>query len=131
MIPSEGRLDVKVYYEDTDSLGVVYYANYLKYLERGRTELIDGMGRSIADWNRDGFNFAVYKANLTFLAPARLGDRCTVVTRVAGGSPYRMRMNQTLEKGDETITKAEIHLVCLDGELKLREFPPEMIPDEG
>ena len=49
----ENRLPVKVYYEDTDSLGVVYYANYLKYFERGRTELIAGLGKTVGEWNQE------------------------------------------------------------------------------
>ncbi len=120
----EKRLLVKVYYEDTDCLGMVYHANYLKFLERGRTELIDGLDRPIADWNRDGFNFAVYQMNIKFRAPARLGDECEVVTRVVGGSEYRKKLHQTLELGGEVITEAEVELVCLDADLKLREFPP-------
>ena len=96
-LPRNGTLDVKIYYEDTDSLGVVYYANYLKYFERGRTELVNASGRGIEKWNAEGMNFAVYKANVTYLAPARLGDTCQVVTHVLGGSSgYRLVMEQEI-----------------------------------
>jgi len=128
MIPKRGEIEIKVYYEDTDCLGVVYYANYLKFFERGRTELMNMTGRSIADWNAAGANFAVYKANVTFVGAARLGDVCTVITEVGESrSPYRMLMNQRLERDDEVITKAEIQLVCLDDEMKLREIPEELL----
>jgi len=130
-LPRDGTLDVKIYYEDTDSLGVVYYANYLKYFERGRTELVNASGRGIEKWNAAGMNFAVYKANVTYLAPARLGDTCQVVTHVLGGSSgYRLVMEQELLRAGKVITKAEIHLVCLDEALELREFPPEMLPED-
>ena len=122
------QLDVKVYYEDTDSLGVVYYANYLKYLERGRTEMIATLGRTVAEWNRDGFNFAVYQANLTFKAPARLGDVCQVLTQTREGSKYRLLMDQEIRLQDELLVKAEIHVVCLDDSLQLRELPAGVLP---
>ena len=130
MTPTAGTSDghhtipVKIYYEDTDSLGVVYYANYLKYMERGRTELIDGRGeRTVADWNRDGFNFAVYQANMKFLKPARLGDRCEVWTAVRRQSEYRLVLDQEVRRNDTVLVKAEVHLVCLDANLELREMP--------
>lgn len=117
-------MKVKVYYEDTDCLGMVYHANYLKFLERGRTELIDSGEKGISRWNSEGYNFAVYQMNIKFRAPARLGDECEVVTRVTGGSEYRKKLLQTLELDGEVITEAEVDLVCLDADLALREFPP-------
>jgi tol-pal system-associated acyl-CoA thioesterase len=124
----EHRIRVKVYYEDTDSLGVVYYANYLKFLERARTELIDGGGKPIQLWNREGYNFAVYQLRIKYLKPARLGDELEVVTTGAGGSDYRRKLRQVIERAGEVITEAEVDLVCLDAELKLREFPADAIP---
>jgi len=92
----EHRISFKVYYEDTDSLGVVYHANYLKYLERARTERLDASGKPIRHWNQEGFNFAVYKLEVTFLKPARLGDVCEVVTTPQGGSEYRQTLKQVI-----------------------------------
>ena len=126
-LPDAGEITIKVYYEDTDSLGVVYYANYLKFFERGRTELVEGTGRSVQDWNREGFNFAVYKMSVTFLAPARLGDVCQVKTTVAGGTSFRVRMHQELWRDETKITEADVTLVCLDGQLQLREIPDALV----
>ena len=120
----EHRTQIKVYYEDTDSLGIVYYANYLKYLERGRTELVEASGKPIQAWNREGFMLAVYKLSITFLKPARLGDLCEVVTSVVGSSEYRQKLRQVIELHGEVITEAAVDLVCLDEKLALREFPP-------
>ena len=77
----ENKLKVKVYYEDTDCLGIVYHANYLKYFERGRTEFINSIGKPIVDWNHEGYNFAVYQIQIKFRQAARLGDICYVTTK--------------------------------------------------
>jgi tol-pal system-associated acyl-CoA thioesterase len=127
-LAAEARLTVKVYYEDTDALGVVYHANYLKYLERARTELIDAAGVSIAEWGRRGCSFAVYEARLRFVSPARLGDVCEVITRPRSGSPYRLVMDQEIQCGERTLVRAEIHVVCLDAGFALREIPAELWP---
>jgi tol-pal system-associated acyl-CoA thioesterase len=128
-LPESATFGVKVYYEDTDALGVVYYANYLRYLERGRSEWIALTGKPVEEWNREGRLFAVYRIKMTFLRPARLGDLCQVLTRYAGGSEYRKKLEQRIERGGETITEAEVEIVCLDRELQLQPFPPGMFPD--
>lgn len=121
-----GRIPVKVYYEDTDSLSVVYYANYLKYLERGRSEFFADAG--FAPWalNEQGVIAAVYHADMTFLAPARLGDTCEVVTSVDKHTPLRLTLDQRIVRGDTQLVKATIALVFLSHELKLREAPPDI-----
>lgn len=127
-VPTGGRLRIKVYYEDTDSMGVVYYANYLRYMERGRTELIDATGHSVAAWSRTGCNIAVYKANLTYQAPARLGEIVEVVSTLKSNTPYRLVLDQLVCRTDGTpLVRGEIHLVCLDAELALRQFPAELL----
>ena len=118
-----GRFSVKVYYEDTDSLGMVYYANYFKYLERARTELIDGGDRPIAEWNRLGYLFVVYRVDATFLAPARLGDNCDVLTTIREQRAYRTIMDQRIVRGDDLLLNANVHIVCVDRDLQLREMP--------
>jgi len=125
------RVDVKVYYEDTDALGVVYYANYLRYFERGRSELVESLGTPIADWNTAGCNIVVFKVNVTYHKPAKLGDLCHVQTEVGKCSTYRLRMNQRFFRGDELMTDAEVLLVCLDEHMELREFPEELFPAMG
>lgn len=121
-------LDVKVYYEDTDSMGVVYYANYLKYYERGRSELIEALGQPISLWNEQGFNFAVFKADIRYHKPARLADRLRVETEIVPGSPFRLKMKQIVYRDGEMLNEALIQLVCLDGEFQLQEFPDSLLP---
>jgi acyl-CoA thioester hydrolase len=119
---------VKVYYEDTDCLGVVYHANYLCYFERGRTEHINAMGRTISDWNEAGYNFAVFKLDITFYKPAKLNDQLAVITELAPGtSEFRLPIKQRIERDGELLTEQTVQLVCLDQQMQLREFPPELL----
>ncbi|MBI4703650.1 MAG: YbgC/FadM family acyl-CoA thioesterase [Deltaproteobacteria bacterium] len=124
-------MPVKIYYEDTDCLGVVYHANYLKFFERGRTELIGRLGRPIGEWNAAGCNFVVYKMEITFHRAARLGDECEVVTHLSPQSPYRMAMAQRLLRGEELLTEALVQVVCVDASLELREIPEPLLRAAG
>jgi tol-pal system-associated acyl-CoA thioesterase len=119
----EHRVSYKIYYEDTDSLGVVYYANYLKYLERGRTEYVGRQGRDIREWNRLGFNFVVYAMNIRFRKPAGLSDIIEVVSTFELKSAYRGLFKQRVERGGELIVEADVEIVCLDNNQQLQEFP--------
>ncbi len=120
----EHRVGYKVYYEDTDSLGVVYYANYLKYLERGRTEYVGSRGRPIQEWNRDGYYFVVYEVQMRFRRSAALGDVVEVVSTFQRTSAYRGRFSQRIECRGEVLVEAEVDVVCVDPQQQLREFPP-------
>ncbi|MGQ9927458.1 MAG: acyl-CoA thioesterase [Chloroflexaceae bacterium] len=120
----EHRVGYKVYYEDTDSLGVVYYANYLKYLERGRTEYVGSRGRPIQEWNRDGYYFVVYEVQMRFRRSASLGDVVEVVSTFQRTSAYRGRFSQRIECRGEVLVEAEVDVVCVDPQQQLREFPP-------
>jgi tol-pal system-associated acyl-CoA thioesterase len=117
------RVTYKVYYEDTDSLGVVYYANYLKYLERGRTEFVSQSGREIRAWNDDGYYFVVYAMNIRFRKPAELGDRVEVVSAFEMRTAYRGLFRQRVERAGELLVEAEVEIVCLDRARNLQEFP--------
>ncbi|MCB9557688.1 MAG: YbgC/FadM family acyl-CoA thioesterase [Deltaproteobacteria bacterium] len=122
---------VTVYYEDTDALGVVYYANYLRYLERGRSELFADGPAGIARLNQRGILVAVYAVNLKFLAPARLGDLCTVRTRTKGGSAYRIKLDQQIWRDDLQLVAADVDLVCVDRNFELQEFPEDVLERFG
>ncbi|MBN2403749.1 MAG: YbgC/FadM family acyl-CoA thioesterase [Spirochaetes bacterium] len=120
----EHRLDVKVYYEDTDCLGIVYHANYLKYMERGRSEYISLKGKPINELNAEGMNFAVYEMKIKFLKAAKLGDILQVVTKPGNDkSEYRRRLIQRVELNGTVMVEAEVDVVCLDNNKQLRVFP--------
>jgi acyl-CoA thioester hydrolase len=76
-------ISMRVYYEDTDAAGIVYYANYLRFLERGRTELLRTLGHDQNVLMKEGIAFAVRSVNAEFLKPARLDDLLTVETTIA------------------------------------------------
>ena len=117
---------LKVYYEDTDSGGVVYYANYLKYLERARTEALFSIGYS-NKMVRNKFNslIIVKSCNIEYKKSARLEDELLVRSFVKSITKTSFFMNQIITKEEETIVEAQVHLVFVNLESK-----PVKIPDE-
>ena len=111
------RLDVRVYYEDTDFGGVVYYANYLKFLERGRTEALRAMGIDQVALKATGQVFVVRRANVDFLAPARFDDMLEVRTEASWVKRASAAMWQEIWRGEEKLLIAEVTIACmgLDG----------------
>ena len=122
----EHRVSFKVYYEDTDALGIVYYANYFKFLERGRAEFLESGGRSVADWNREGYLFVVHAVAAKFKRPATLGDTIEIVTSFRHASPFRGVFDQRVERGGEVLLTAAIDVACLDADQNLRRLPARL-----
>lgn len=88
------QFDLRVYYEDTDAAGIVYYANYLKFIERARTEALLSLGLSQAVLREEhGVVFAVREAHSEYLAPARLEDRLSVASSIRSMTGARIYMN--------------------------------------
>lgn len=123
----EQKVSFKVYYEDTDCLGIVYHANYLKYFERGRTEFIESFGKKIGDFNTDGYFFVVYSMKIRFRKPAYLGDVVDVISKFRLDSEFRGLFYQRIERSGELLVDADVEVVCLDKERKLREFPSAIV----
>lgn len=116
----------RVYYEDTDSLGVVYYANYFKFFERGRSEYFRALGHNIADLNARGIAVVVHSVSATFRKPAALGDVIDVVSDFAVTSPYRGRFSQRVERAGELLVDGVVDIVALADGTRLIELPPEL-----
>jgi len=125
----ENRLSVKVYLEDTDAFGIVYHANYLKYCERGRTDLLGQCGYSLAEMQKQGCLFVVFDMHLRFRHPARLHDELEVRSRVERGSDYRATFQQEVWKqGMNTpIFLAESTVVTIDNEGQLCPLPEDLL----
>ncbi|WP_295070290.1 tol-pal system-associated acyl-CoA thioesterase [Tabrizicola sp.] len=105
---------VRVYYEDTDLAGIVYYANYLKFIERARTEWVTALGvDQIALKARDGIVFAVRRVEADYLRPARFGDDLVVETRLQTLGGARIVLEQVVLRGDERLFASVVTLVCL------------------
>lgn len=118
------RVSYTVYYEDTDSLGVVYYANYFKFLERGRSEFLKARGLGVADLNRAGHLIVVHSAKATFRIGAELGDVLDVVSTFSVPSPFRGRFEQRIERDGALVVDAVVDVACLDADRRLTMLPP-------
>ena len=118
---------VRVYYEDTDMAGIVYYANYLKYIERGRSELVEELGleqRKMRDDN--GIVFAVTRVVADYLAPALLDDRLVVFTEHRAVSSARWVFEQQVRRGDQVLFQAEVTAVCMTLQGRPTRLPAEL-----
>ena len=115
---------VKIYYEDTDSGGVVYYANYLKYLERARSEALHSVGLSNKQLLKDYRSLIIVKScNLDYIKPAMLEDILLIESQVKSMSNTSITMNQIIKKKEKIITKAEIVLVIVNDKGKPVRIP--------
>ena len=109
------RLPLRVYYEDTDLAGIVYYANYLKFIERGRSDWLRDLGIDQVAMKDGGHVFAVRRIEADYLRPARFDDLLAVETRLVQMTAARIVVDQTVRRGDEALFAARVTLACLDG----------------
>ena len=127
------QFDVRVYYEDTDCMGVVYHANYLRYLERARTELVDATGTTVRQWADRGYIFPIYSVQIFFKAPATLGDSLRVITKAHRFSAFRAVFEQVVERpaDGKVIVEAKVEVVCTTLDGRLREYPMMGVSSDG
>ena len=115
---------VKVYYEDTDAGGVVYYANYLKYFERARTEALADIGLSNIKIKKDFDKLIILKSlSFDYKKPAFLEDNLDINSHIISISKTSFIMNQTIIKNKIAIVEAKIHLVFVDEKIKPIKIP--------
>ncbi len=122
----EHAFPVTVYYEDTDMAGIVYYANYLRYIERARSEIVEDLGVDQNAMRADGIVFAVRRVEADYIGAARLGDRLTVVTSHYAESPVRWVFDQDVQRDGKTIFKARVTAVTMTTEGKPTRLPNEI-----
>ncbi|MEM7210288.1 MAG: tol-pal system-associated acyl-CoA thioesterase [Pseudomonadota bacterium] len=120
------RLPVRVYYEDTDFGGVVYYANYLKFLERGRTEALRDLGVDQIALKDAGQVFVVRRANVDFLAPARFDDMLEVRTWSTTVKRASAILTQEIWRGEVRLISAEVTIACMSLSGKPTGLPTEV-----
>ena len=123
------RLPVRVYYEDTDAAGVVYHANYLKFMERARTEWLAATGHPLAAFEREhGVVFVVHRCEIDYHRPARLNDVLAATVEVEAVGAARLVVTQRVERTGamktEVLTSARITLACIDA----AQWRPVRIP---
>jgi acyl-CoA thioester hydrolase len=122
--PITHSFPLRVYYEDTDAAGMVYHANYLKFAERGRSEMLRSLGfphRKLAA--ESGVGFAVRRAAIDYLAPARLEDALTVDTVLTAIGAATLTVNQRIRRGDELLADLDILVACIGGDGRPRRLP--------
>lgn len=118
---------LRVYYEDTDLAGIVYYANYLKFIERGRSEWIRELGVDQAALKRDqGVVFAVRRVEADYLRAAKYDDALVVRTELVGHSGARLEFVQTVWRGAEALFEARVTLVCLGPSGAAQRIPADL-----
>lgn len=119
--------NIRVYYEDTDTGGIVYYANYLRYAERARTEVLRSAGINQTDlMAQSNIAFAVRKCEIEYHKPARLDDMLTIHTTLEKIGNASLNMHQTICKADETLVSLRIKVAVIDGTLKPTKLPPAL-----
>ena len=116
---------IRVYYEDTDFTGVVYYANYLKFFERGRTEALRSSGVSHTELFQldPPLGFVVRQISVDYMSPARVDDALIVETHFEQIKGARMIISQTIRRSDEVLATAHVEAACIDMEGRPRRLP--------
>jgi acyl-CoA thioester hydrolase len=124
---TEFTIPVRVYYEDTDAGGVVYYANYLRFLERGRTEFMRALGYDLRVLARDpGILFVVANVDIDYRRPARHDDELVVSVVVAERGRAGLTFAQQVRRGAELLAEAKVRVACVDA----ASFRPKALPDD-
>jgi len=107
------RFELRVYYEDTDLAGIVYYANYLKFIERARSEWVRGLGIDQVRMKAEGIVFAVRRVEADYLSPARFDDVLEVETAPEAVTAARIVLSQVVKRAGEVLFEARVTLVAL------------------
>ena len=117
---------IRVYYEDTDAAGLVYYANYLRFMERGRTEWLRALGFEQTELRDEyGIVFAVSKVELEFLKPARFNDSLSVTVEISRAGKASLDLLQRVFRGaEELVCRGAVRIACVDA----RTMKPCSIP---
>lgn len=124
---SRHRCEYRVPYADTDQMGVVYYANYLEYFERGRTEMLRSVGFSYRDLEKLGIFMPVAEASCHYYAPARYDDLLTIYSWIDAAKGARMVIGNEIYCGDKLLVKGSVTLGCIDAERKLVRLPGNLL----
>jgi acyl-CoA thioester hydrolase len=124
----EHRFALTVYFEDTDTAGVVYYANYLKYMERARSDMLRAVGIDQQKMlSGDGSAYYVAHVDIRYRKPARLGDELRVVSTVEQVRASSVRIQQRVMRGPELLADASVTAAFLDREARPRRQPKEWV----
>jgi acyl-CoA thioester hydrolase len=122
------RFALSVYFEDTDAFGVVYYANYLKFMERARSDMIRAAGvDQVAELRASGSAYVVVEVNIRYRSPGRLGDDLQVVSTLVQVRASSVDIQQRVMRGTEMLTDATVTAAFLDRDGRPRRQPKEWV----
>ena len=122
-------MDIKIYYEDTDCGGVVYYANYLRYMERARTEYLDERGISVKDLMGQGTLFTVSRVEIDYKSSARYGEIIVIETSLPEVTGATLLFEHTMKEktSGRVLVEAKARLVCVDASIKPQRIPRDIV----
>jgi acyl-CoA thioester hydrolase len=127
-VGAEHHFALTIYFEDTDTAGIVYYANYLKFMERARSDMIRAAGVDQVTAHHEGLGvYAVAEVNIRYLRPARLGDDLVVVSTVLQVRGVSVLIQQRVMRGDEMLTDAKVTAAFLDAHGRPQRQPKEWV----
>jgi acyl-CoA thioester hydrolase len=127
-VGAEHHFALTVYFEDTDAYGVVYYANYLRFMERARSDMIRAAGvDQVAELRASGSAYVVVEVNIRYRRPARLGDELLVISTVDRVLASSVHIQQRVMRGAELLTDARVTAAFLDGEGRPRRQPKDWV----
>jgi acyl-CoA thioester hydrolase len=126
-------MEVRVYYEDTDCGGVVYYANYLKYFERARTHHLENHGLSVATLLQEGTEFRVTHADLTYRSPATYGETLMVETTVSADRRTALTFSHVIRErtSERMVVEGSATLVAVNTKGRIKRLPPLILEALG
>ncbi|MEL6278374.1 MAG: tol-pal system-associated acyl-CoA thioesterase [Pseudomonadota bacterium] len=126
-VPPQFSFPVRVYYEDTDLAGIVYYANYLRFYERARTEWLRAVGVDQGGLHSEkGLVFAVRRVEVDYLLPAKFDDALTVTAEVDAVGGASLTMRQAILRGSESLSRAIVRIACVDAAGRPARLPAEL-----
>ena len=125
-LPGPHRWPIRVYYEDPDLAGIVYYANYLKFIERARSEMVRAAGIDQTAMKAAGQVFAVARLEADYRTPAKFDDELIVETSVTKTTPARLTLQQVVTRESTLIFEAKVVLVCLGPDGRPTRLPPQI-----
>lgn len=120
------QFKVRVYYEDTDMGGVVYHANYLRYIERARSDWVRQLGNDQNAMRDAGIVWVVRKIEAEYLAAAKFDDLLDIETEMVSLTGVRLKMSQVVKRGDEVIFTASVTAVCMNAQGRPVRLPAEI-----
>jgi acyl-CoA thioester hydrolase len=125
---SAHQFAIRVYYEDTDAAGIVYYANYLKFAERARTEMMRDLGFEHERMRREhDLMLAVRRCTIDFIMPARLDDLLTVATTVVSAVGAAFEIEQEVRRDDAVLARLALRIACLNSAGRPRRLPAALV----